>query len=418
MSVFPDQTTKKLRIQVWLPVISASVACVVSFAVLAAPQPISLPASKPPFSNEVEAALVRVLDTLRDKGLKPALREIDVVLEKNPNFRLGHLIKGDLLMAKSGAPLAFTGVQSHPELIADLRHEAKARLMRYVDAPPLGHLPTALLQLAPVYKHALVMDNDRSRLYVFENVNGSPKLVADYYTSAGKNGAEKAREGDQRTPTGVYEIITSLDKKTLSDFYGAGAYPLNFPNEWDKRLGKTGFGIWIHGTPSNTYSRPPRASDGCVVLANDDFRSISKFISPGQTPIVIANKLQWRAPEQWRSSRTLFTQVLTQWQQDWESRDVKRYLTHYSPQFEVEDKAAGDRGGVQKRRVSTNLTYTKVNVASMSIFEYPLSAAGRPMMMVSFDQETRVGKVVTKARKRQYWQLEDGRWKIVFESAI
>ena len=61
------------------------------------------------FSNEVEASLVRALETLKVGGIKPALREIDLALERNPNFRLGHLIKGDLLMAKSGSPVAFGG---------------------------------------------------------------------------------------------------------------------------------------------------------------------------------------------------------------------------------------------------------------------------------------------------------------------
>src|SRR3546814_8483534 len=56
-------------------------------------------------------------------------------------------------------------------------------------------------------------------------------------------------------------ICAKLTRK-LPDFYGDGAYPLNYPNEWDKHEGRKGYGIWLHGTPSTTYSRPPRASDG------------------------------------------------------------------------------------------------------------------------------------------------------------
>ena len=122
------------------------------------------------------------------------------------------------------------------------------------------------------------MDSEKSRLYVFKNIDGAPQLVTDFYISGGKNGAEKEREGDQKTPIGVYTITSTMPKEKLSDFYGSGAFPLNFPNEWDKRLGKTGSGIWIHGTPSSTYSRPPRASDGCVVLTNEDFAAISKYV--------------------------------------------------------------------------------------------------------------------------------------------
>ena len=50
------------------------------------------PATSAVFSNEVEASLVRTLETLKEGSIQAALREIDLALEKNPNFRLGHVI--------------------------------------------------------------------------------------------------------------------------------------------------------------------------------------------------------------------------------------------------------------------------------------------------------------------------------------
>jgi hypothetical protein len=38
----------------------------------------------------------------------------------------------------------------------------------------------------------------------------------------------------------------------------------------DARRGKTGSGIWLHGTPPDQFVRAPKATDGCVVLANPD----------------------------------------------------------------------------------------------------------------------------------------------------
>ena len=55
------------------------------------------------------------------------------------------------------------------------------------------------------------------------NENGLPRLVADYYVTLGKNGVEKTREGDQKTPIGVYHIVANLPRSKLTDFYGAGA---------------------------------------------------------------------------------------------------------------------------------------------------------------------------------------------------
>jgi murein L,D-transpeptidase YafK len=381
---------------------------------LAAP---SAPSAPRPgvFSNDVEASLVRAMETLREGGISAALREIDVLVEKNPNFQLGHLIKGDLLMAKAGSPLAFSGTKAQPHLMAGLRSEARARLARYFDGPPVGHLPTSLVQMAPNQKHVLLVDSAKSRLYVFKNVDGTPQLVTDFYISTGKQGFEKKREGDKRTPVGVYQVTSSMAREKLPDFYGSGAFPINFPNEWDKRLGKTGSGIWIHGTPSTTYSRPPRDSDGCVVLTNEDFANIAKYVNPGTTPVVISPNISWHSPEQWASVRGDFTTAFKRWHKDWESLDAEAYLRHYASRFESEGKGLADWAD-RKRRVNVGKTFVKVEIGNFSAYEYALSANLPPMMMVTFDQDYRSNNATSTVKKRQYWQREDGQWKILYEA--
>lgn len=89
----------------------------------------------------------------------------------------------------------------------------------------------------------------------------------------GKNGTDKRVEGDKRTPMGVYQITEQLPRAGLADLYGDGAFPAaNYPNEWDRQQKRGGHGIWLHGVPSNTYSRPPRSSDGCVVAPIPDLK--------------------------------------------------------------------------------------------------------------------------------------------------
>ncbi len=366
------------------------------------------------YANEVEASLVRAIESLRDSGIKPALKEIDATLEKNPHFRLGHLIKGDLLMAKAGVPMAF-GAKGEAESLANLKDEAKVRLTRYLDGPAPGSLPTALLQLAPQHTHALLVDSQQSRIYVFENAGGVPRQVADFYISGGKKGFEKTREGDQRTPLGVYHVTSSMGKEKLSDFYGPGAFPLNYPNEWDKRLGKNGSGIWIHGTPSNTYSRPPRASDGCVVLTNDDFARFSTFVTPGSTPVIIVPSVQWKSPESWAAERGAFYDALGAWINDWESLDTERYLSHYSKAFEADGKDFS-AWSQNKRRINAAKTWVKVEVRNLSVLEYAVAQDANPMLMVTFDQEYKSSNNATRMKKRQYWQREGGQWRIVYES--
>jgi hypothetical protein len=196
-----------------------------------------------------------------------ALKRVEALIRDHPNFRLAHLVRGDLLLARSRPLQTFGDVAKTvpQDKVADLRDEALARLRAQRQRPSDDRLPRHVLQLHSEQKHVLLVDSRRSRLYVFANAGGRPRLVADYYVTLGKNGVEKTREGDQKTPLGVYHVTANLPRKKLTDFYGSGAFPINYPNEWDRRLGRNGHGIWLHGTPSAMYSRPPRASDGCIV---------------------------------------------------------------------------------------------------------------------------------------------------------
>jgi len=375
----------------------------------------SVPAASVAFSNEVEAALVRTMQSLRAGGIPSALREIDATLDKNPNFRLGYFIKGDLLMASAGSPVAFDVHQSSPEMVASLRDEARVRLTRYFDGPPAGQLPSALLQLSPQQSHAILVDSGKSRMYVYRNVDGKPEYVTDFYVSSGKNGVDKVREGDAKTPIGVYRVTSTIPKSKLADIYGPGAFPLNYPNEVDRKSGRHGSGIWIHGTPSNTYSRPPRASDGCVVLTNDDFAQVSRWIEPGVTPVVIAGNVEWQSPEQWLANRSAFSEALQKWRADWESLDTDAYLGHYSKAFHADGK---DWQGwaEHKRRINAGKSYVKVKIDNLSVFEYPATPGYAAFVMVTFDQDYKSSNNGTRMKKRQYWQQEKGQWKIVYES--
>jgi murein L,D-transpeptidase YafK len=367
------------------------------------------------FPNEVEASLVRTIVNLREGGLKAAIGEIDGALARNPNFRLGHLIRGDLLMARAGKPIAFAASSmesSNTANMASLQDEARVRLKRYLDAPPVDYLPAPLLQLSPSQAHAILVDTGRSRLFVFENHNGHPRYVTDFYISLGKNGVEKTREGDQKTPIGVYTVLSA--KERLPDFYGTLAFPINYPNDWDKRNGRNGHGIWLHGTPSETYSRAPFATDGCIVLTNDDLKRLTRFVDVGRTPVVIGQAVQWQSPRQWDTQREEFLAAFSQWKSDWESLDTNRYFSHYGAQFSSDGK---DRAAwiAYKRKVNAGKTWVKVGVSQVSLFAYP---GNDPMMMVSFEQDYRSSNLSTRTQKRQYWVREGNRWRILHESVV
>ena len=373
------------------------------------------PAQKPAAGQsqiEPEAMLIKTLIEIRNNRLDVALTEVEKVVQNYPNFRLAQLIKGDLLLARS-RPLYDLGAAPNAprDRVQDLRDEARVRLARYQFARPTDRVPKYLLQLNPEQKHAIIVDTRQSTLYVFENHNGEPRYVADYYVSSGKNGSDKTREGDKKTPLGVYHVTANLPRAKLGDFYGAGAFPISYPNEWDRREGRDGNGIWLHGTPSDTYSRPPRASDGCVVLTNQDLEVIGKNLRIGVTPVIIAEGIDWVKPEALDGLRKELLKNVENWRRDWEGLDTGNYLKHYAPGFSTgaQDLAAWSR---QKRQVNSAKSWIKVSVERTSIFLYP----GRDdLAVVTFDQDYSSSNLSNQMKKRQYWINANGSWRILYE---
>ena len=374
--------------------------------------PAAVLTSGPSFPNDTEGALVRAIVGLRHAGMKQAMLEIDKILERHPNFRLGQLVKGDMLMAQAGKPVAFASDVATAATVAPLQDEARVRLARYLDAPRVDDLPAPVLQIAPNQQHVLVVDTSRNRLFVYANDHGKPRYVTDFYVSIGKLGAEKQRSGDQKTPIGVYRVIAAKDR--LPDFYGPGAFPLDYPNEWDRLNRRDGSGIWLHGTPSETYSRPPLATDGCVVLPNEDFQRLSKYIEVSHTPVVIAPGVQFEEPKAWERTRGEFLAALDKWKADWESRDLDRYFSNYATDFRSgsHDFASWK---ANKRRTGAGKAWIKVGVNNLSLFAYP---GQRDLLVATFEQDYRSNNLSKRTLKRQYWTREGKSWRIVHEAVL
>ena len=371
-------------------------------------------ASQPRAREATEPLLNKAIDEIGKQRFDSALAHIDQLLRVQPNFRLAHLIRGDLLLARVQQLTQVGNASRGPEdRVGDLREEAIARLRALRDRPTDGQVPRYLLQMPAEQKYAVVVDTGRSRLFVYQNTGNGPRLVSDYYISIGKRGAEKAREGDQKTPIGVYHVTSSLPRKQLTDFYGSGAYPINYPNEWDKRMGRNGHGIWLHGTPSDTYSRPPRASDGCVVLANVDLDALADNLEIGKTPVLISEQIEWSSPEQLEADRKQFLETLERWRTDWESRDTGKYLTHYARQFNSADQNLA-AWSAQKRKVNEGKTWIKLKLNNVSVFRNP---GKEELVVVNFEQDYRSNNLNNQMRKTQYWIRESGNWRIAYEGA-
>lgn len=367
--------------------------------------------------GHAEARLIDIYRLIGQGRSQEALQKGETLVRDHPNFQLAQLVYGDLLSSRTRSLGRFGDV---PDALAirgagnlvELREESQQRLRALRERPPPGTLPAQFLQLSARVKHAIAVDTSRSRLYLLENTPSGARLIADYYISVGKLGIEKQIEGDQRTPLGVYFITSNLDPASLRDFYGSGALPINYPNPLDVSRGKTGSGIWLHGSPPNQFARAPRASDGCVVLANPDLERLLRTVEIRTTPVVIAPSLRWVTAQITQSDRKPFEDQFEAWRRAKSSGDLSRTLAHYHPNFSSNSRSLREWTPVLQGELS-RLGGRSVEVKDLSIIRWTDHA---DVMVVTFGEllsGTRSGAV-----KRQYWMREASQWKIFFEGVI
>lgn len=381
-----------------------------------APKPVVAPAPAPK-DGVAEARLIEIYQLIGKGETKAALTHAERLVNDFPTFALAQLVYGDLLSARARPVQSFGDVPDAQRVVgetalADLRAESQLRLKALRERPPPGAIPSEFLMLSQRSKHAIAVDASRARLYLFENRPSGLILVADYYISVGKLGVGKKIEGDLRTPLGVYFITSQLDPKTLKDYYGTGALPINYPNVLDLKRGKSGSGIWLHGTPPTQFSRPPLASDGCVVIANPDLDRIIRTVAIRSTPVVISQQLKWVDPHSVQTQVKQFETRLNAWLQVKSSGDIKELGTFYAADFNNSGKSLADWLPTLEREVSQSKGRA-LNLKDLTLLQW---VDTEQTMVVTFG-EVAAGQR-TGHTKRQYWSRSGNQWKIFYEGLI
>ena len=103
----------------------------------------------------------------------------------------------------------------------------------------------------------------------------------------GRVEGDKQKEGDLKTPEGVYFITRKITQKLDFMEYGPHAVSLNYPNPADRLRGKTGSGIWLHSKGQPIAGLTTR---GCLAIDQHEIREIVHQLKPG-TPVIVAEHL-------------------------------------------------------------------------------------------------------------------------------
>lgn len=217
------------------------------------------------------------------------------------------------------------------------------------------------------YTNILLCDKSKSELFIYaKDSNNTYQLRQEYNAFTGKLKGDKVKEGDLKTPIGVYDIVKKIDK--VDSFYGPMAFVTSYPNLYDKYKGKTGQGIWIHGLP--TDQQRDEFTKGCIAINNQSIECLNKNINIKKTVLIIkedANSSM--APS--RDTLAVLLAQLYSWRYAWLYNETDNYLSFYSAEFKRYDGMDLDKFKKYKKRVFSKNESKSISFRKINIVAYP-----------------------------------------------
>jgi len=148
--------------------------------------------------------------------------------------------------------------------------------------PNLSELPEPAMTLPKPDSQSIytfLVDKSRRMLFVLEETQENFRILESFPVSLGAERGDKLERGDLRTPEGLYKITGAKESSDIPfEKYGPRAFVLNYPNTLDQKLGKTGYGIWIHGSGLGDKTKP---TEGCVQLNDHHILDLEKYAATG-----------------------------------------------------------------------------------------------------------------------------------------
>lgn len=272
--------------------------------------------------------------------------------------------------------------------------------------------PAYLLEMPDSVSDVLIADAASAMMRRFVRSDNGIVEKDQRYMSIGLNGLGKQRAWDRRTPLGVYFITKKIDTSRLHEKYGVAAYALDYPNAWDRREERTGGGIWLHGVDRREPTRPPRDTDGCLALPNEEITLLEDVLQPHVTPVIVARKVSWATIEEIGRTRAQFRRALDNWTRSLADGDLDAYLSLYAEDFRFRgmDKEAWSS---YRRNIFESKLIDGVVIDDVMLLADP----EEPNLYLSrFTQYLMTGTGPVMKTKRLYWRrTQDRHWKIVSE---
>jgi len=281
-----------------------------------------------------------------------------------------------------------------------------------------------LNNLAPAPFISLDCDNDSfiilavkktHRLYVLSYQDNSIRVEQSYLCSTGKIIGDKQKNGDLKTPEGIYFIRRKINSSELLPKYGAGAYVLDYPNHIDLIDNKNGYGIWIHGTNDPQRLNLSNNTLGCIIVKNEDFIALSKYIELNKTPFIIVDEIQYRNIEHINSDKKEVFNFLEKWEKSWESKNIDEYINLYSRKL-IFKQMNFHRFRKYKKRLFKKYSWIELNLSNIQIYRKS------KYIIVNFEQKYSTDifsdfgiKQLSIIRENNFFKIIDEKWSEIIE---
>ncbi len=253
----------------------------------------------------------------------------------------------------------------------------------------------------------LVIDKASRKMDIYKTSKDGVEFIKSQSVIVGKAG-DKEKEGDLKTPLGVYRIVKKFDP--ADDFYGPFAYALSYPNTFDRLRGKGGHGIWIHGSPLDGSPRKPQ-SKGCIVLKNDKIKKLDKIINPKSTiSLVYENKIR-------KTNKKEMSLILSQlfiWKNFWKNNKTSKYLNFYDKDFIRFDGMRKKSFARMKRSIFNKGEKKSIIFKNINISPFP-NIKGENLFKISFYEIYSTKRHKFRGNKELYVRLENNKISILAE---
>jgi len=273
--------------------------------------------------------------------------------------------------------------------------------------PQLRRIPESLISLGsengPAY--AIFVEKDTQSLTLYQ-CKDTFTLKHRFPCSTGEVPGKKQRSGDRQTPEGVYFFTKVFPKIDLAPVYGSMAFVMDYPNFMDRKFKRGGNNIWLHGSDKPIKVR---ASNGCIVMNNDDFEVLARYIQLNRTPIVVVQKLSMVPVESQLSGKKRLTGFLNDWKKAIVNEDWPRFSACYGKPYGDADvlTRAWDRIRTARRRARIPVS---ISLESVTLLRGP------PGVVALFDQVIRLDRLGTAVVTKKLFLEKQGKaWKIMGE---